>query len=301
MGVLRGLILLAIAAALSYWLLLYRPGEPILPTSTPPARTTELAVAPEVSAAQPEEAPPPVPVPAVTVDEPEPERPPPETGDPDGEDEVEEPAPAPAKEPREADRIRKEIAELTEEPQLLRQAEDEVAGRTRKGFQTVFLSAASDQLAIARAYEEHLILVPRAGLDPERPHYFRLLPTAEPRVVEIDEKLPLERFRQYRNLFAYPYEDLPRPLRDLRRSVPNRGEVYLFAALIPPSEWALVIARREEALAECNRRQPGGKRSLDEVRRFTMRYAPLPGGGFDIRVAQIQFADGTRWSREDES
>ncbi len=129
--------------------------------------------------------------------------------------------------------------------------------------------------------------MPRAGLDPQRPHYFRLRAGSE--IEEVKERPPLERFRQYRNLFAFPYDDLPSALRRLRRAVPNRGDVYLFAALIPASEWAVVITRRAAALADAGR-------SLDDVRRVTMRYVALPGGGFDIRVAEIRFTDGTRWT-----
>jgi hypothetical protein len=173
-----------------------------------------------------------------------------------------------------------------------------VTGEARRGFRTVFLCAGRDQLAIARFFGEPLVLVPRAGLDPERPYFFRIEAGPAPRVVRVDQAAPLSAFRQYRDLFAFPYDTLPEAVRRLRRSVPDRQEVYLFAALIPPAEWAVVIARREAALSEFNRLHRGHPRTMEEVRRVTMRYAPLPGGGFDVRVTQILFSDGTHWTKE---
>ena len=72
-----------------------------------------------------------------------------------------------------------------------------------------------------------------------------------------------------------------------------RGDVYLFAALLPPREWGLVIVRRNAALADYNRGHSGPERTHDDVRSFTMRYVRLPGDAFDIRVARIDFDDGT--------
>ena len=115
-------------------------------------------------------------------------------------------------------------------------------------------------------------------------------------VKEVRETPPLDRYRQYRDLFAFKYESLPAPLRDLRRRVFSRSDAYLFAALIPPREWGLVIVRREAALAAFNRTAPaGGPRTMKDVRGFTMAYERRAGGAFDIRVREIQFADGSRY------
>jgi hypothetical protein len=67
-----------------------------------------------------------------------------------------------------------------------------------------------------------------------------------------------------------------------------REDVYLFAAMLSAEEWALVIARRGEALVQAGR-------ELDDVRRFVLRYTRLPGGAFDLRADQIVFTDGTRF------
>ena len=128
--------------------------------------------------------------------------------------------------------------------------------------------------------------------------YYRLDPHRPSQVETVREALPLRRYRQYRNLFAFPYESLPEPLRTLRRRVFVRGDIYLFAALIPVREWALVIARREGALLARNRSRGGAPRTLEDVRRFTMRYVPLAGDAYDIRVTEIHFADGERWKPE---
>ncbi len=77
-------------------------------------------------------------------------------------------------------------------------------------------------------------------------------------------------------------------MRALRRSVLSRSEIYLFAALIPPQEWAVVIGRRREALAQAGR-------SLSEVERFTLRYERRTDGGTDVSVEEIAFADGSRF------
>ena len=144
--------------------------------------------------------------------------------------------------------------------------------------------------------EQPVVLVPRSGLDPRAGHYHRLSPGAMTEVETVRKSPPLERYRQYRDLFVFPYESLPTPLRELRRQVFVRGDVYLFAVLIPATEWGLVISRREAALAHYNRGRPGEPRSLGDVRRFTLRYLRLPGNAFDLQVTEILFADGERWS-----
>jgi hypothetical protein len=327
MRLIRDLFLLAVAAAVSYLVLLHRTEEPpAAPEGTSPT-PVELTVAPSVEeepvppvAEDPPPPPPPEPPDLVErAGEPPVETPPepretaatspppaPESGTPEGEENgpgdaanpaPEEPVPAPPTAEEEAERLREEIRGLAASAELRHEATEELAGRARRGFRTVFLCAARDQLAIARWFDEALVLVPRAGLDPDHPYHYRLETHEPARVVRVAEAAPLARFRQYRDLFAFPYGTLPGPLRDLRRSVFNRGDVYLFAALVPPSEWAVVIARRRAALRTYNARRSGPPRTLDDVRRVTMRYVPLAGGGFDIRVAQILFADGTHWTR----
>ena len=132
------------------------------------------------------------------------------------------------------------------------------------------------------------MLVPLSALDPEgvRPRWFRL--AAGGQVEAVDGPPPLERYRQYRDLFAYEYARLPAALRDLRKSVLSRAEVYVFAALIPPAEWALVVGRRRAALARAGRTE-------GDVRRFVMRYVRRAPDRFDVEVREIHFADGTRF------
>ncbi|TDJ72747.1 MAG: hypothetical protein E2O39_06150 [Planctomycetota bacterium] len=225
--------------------------------------------------------------------------PPPEAGDPDGEPEAEsveaptEPdvgAAAPEDAPE--DPLPEDgIEALMQDERLLESAERELAGEARLGFSTVLLAAPEDQIAIARTFGEELVLVPKSALDEgaERRGYFRLTP-GDPPVVETVAGAPrLERYRQYRDLFDYEYARLPAPLRALRRSVLSRGEIYLFAALIPLREWALVVGRREAALAQTTY-------SAAEVRRYTLRYELAVAGGFDIRVQEILFTDGRRFA-----
>ncbi len=182
------------------------------------------------------------------------------------------------------------VEALMRDPGLLAEARAEFVRGHSKGFATVLLAAPEDQLAIARFFGEELVLVPRRALDPdaEDPGYFRMTGSGEPRVEAVEGAPPLERFRQYRDLFDYEYSRLPSPLRDLRRSVLARGEIYLFAALLSAEEWALVIARRQEALALAGR-------ELADVRRFILRYLHRPEDGFDLAVDEIVFADGTRF------
>ena len=308
MRLIRNLVLLAVATGVSYLVLLHRPEQaPAAPEGTP-LTPIELTLAPSIEEPPPaepaEEPPPPPPEPPELVERAEetPTSPPepPEPAAPEG------PAPEPAEpaEPKapteadEAERLRDEVLAFAASKELRHEATEELSGRARRGFRTVFLCAARDQLAIARWFGEAVVLVPRAGLDPARPHHFRLELRDRPRVTRVDEAAPLARFRQYRDLFAFSYGTLPGPLRDLRRSVFNRGDVYLFAALVPPSEWAVVIARRRSALRAYNAQRPASPRTIEDVRRFTLRYVPLHGGGFDIRVAQILFADGTHWTHD---
>jgi hypothetical protein len=175
-----------------------------------------------------------------------------------------------------------------QDPELMAQAQVELAEGLRKGLTTVLLAAPEDQLEIARFFGEELVLVPRATLARDAaPRYYRWTSAGSPGVETVASVPPLEGRPQYRDLFDYEYARLPAPLRELRRSVPAREDVYLFAALLSPPEWALVIARRQEALARAGR-------DLSSVRRLVLRYAREPKGSFDLCVVEIQFSDGAR-------
>jgi hypothetical protein len=180
-------------------------------------------------------------------------------------------------------------AELMQDATLLAEARGELASEAPRGFATVFLAAAEDQLDIARAFGEELVLVPKSALDPAnpRPRWFRLALEGVPRVELVQGPPPLERYRQYRDFFEYEYARLPAPVRELRRSVLTRSEIYVFGALIPPPEWAVVMARRRAALAATGR-------ELDEVRQFVVRMSRSPDGSFDVGIDEIVFADGVR-------
>ena len=184
---------------------------------------------------------------------------------------------------------------IQSDPRLLALAHVELSGEARVGFQTELWAAPEQQIEIARAFDEELVLVPYTAIDPEAedPHYFRLrLEDSGSAQVETVHAAPhLERYRQFRDLFEFEYAKLPPALRALRRSVLSRNEVFVFAALIPTSEWALVIGRRREALAQAGRK-------LDEVERVTMAYRQVAPDRFDIEVERIDFSDGTRFEME---
>jgi hypothetical protein len=311
----RLVFLLVLSLALSYWFLLYKPGAAWLPVAgegadEPQPLPIALNVAPEVEQPLPpaDPAPPPTPEKATAtepVKEKPQERPDAESGVHDGDEQGEAPKTAES----EAERTREEVNEFARDKALLDAAASELSGKARRGFTTTFSLKrdmrlrGEELLAVARHFEEPVVLVPKSGLDPDNPHYYRLELGDKPQVVRVDAKPPLERFRQTHNLFKlFPdYRDLPGPLRQLRRTVPNRGDVYLFASLIPPSEWAVVIGRRAQALSAYNRRRPGPARTLDDVKRVRMDYVALEGGGYDIRVDRIFFADGSSYAAADES
>lgn len=335
-ALLQHLVLMAVAAWMTWVLFLRRPETP--PSVWAPPPELPVAVMPEVRASRsPEEEPAAPPQPQASQGEnPEqasaaaeaappspPTPPPPELGTPEGQEEGTAAAEGkpPVGEAEEAHReqaaasaeetsadpsgaldheasdsageARSSAEELMTDPTLLEAARQELTGQARKGFTTVLLSAPEDQLAIARHFGEELVLVPRSALDPRNasPRYFRIALEGPEAVEIVPGRPPLERFRQYRDLFDYEYARLPAPLRELRRSVLARSEVYLFAALIPPAEWALVIGRREAALSRAGRPAAG-------VRRFQLRYLPLPDGGFDLQVTEILFDDGTRYQAD---
>ncbi|KAA3609574.1 MAG: hypothetical protein DWQ01_09600 [Planctomycetota bacterium] len=316
--------LLALAALLSWWLLVRPPQTetpdagpaeipPILLTPSEELATTvqeiQVQAPPEPepeteSESAPE--PPPQPEEAETVESPasseEPAPPPPEAGNPDSEreqnaaGEVESetedlPEPEqPEAQPEEpaAPKPEEAVAAAMADPDLLAQAGRELAGQSGKGFQTVFLAKAEDQLDIARFFGEELVMVPKTYLNPEAPSQSFRLNLADNRVEPYPGRPPLQQFRQYRDLFAYPFDQLPAPIRDLRLKVIARKEVFLFGALISHREWALVIQRRSEALAE----SPHPNKA---VRRYELRYRRLSGGAFDLEVQEIEFADGSRY------
>ena len=177
---------------------------------------------------------------------------------------------------------------LMEDASLLAAAALEVEGRGRKGFSTQLTAAPEDQLEIARTFGEELVLIPFRSVAPESvdKSWFRIAGDGTAQVERVTGPPPLSRYRQYRDLFDYEYSRLPSALRELRRAVLSRGEVYLFAALIPPREWALVIGRRRQALAQSGR-------GIEDVQTFKVRYRKLPETGFDVDVVEIVFSDGS--------
>lgn len=311
-ALLRQVVLLAVAGVLSWWLLLNDPL--VAPRPAPPDRPTlAVTVLPQVERgveSVPTSAPasdPPAPTAnGPPADEPAEETPPPpERGVPEGRErkyidatrDAADGSPDTGPAGPSAELGPPSVEVLMGSGALLAEARAELSGELSRGFETTFLARPEDQLAIARAFGEELVLVPRGALEPRGGpgagtgggrRWFRLSTEGEPLVQTVDAPPPLERFRQYRDLFAYEYARLPRPLRELRRSVLSRSEVTLFAALIPPSEWALVIGRRRAALERAGRR-------LEEVRRFVLRYVRRASGGFDVEVREIQFSDGGRF------
>ena len=317
---LRQAFFIALSGALT-WLVLLRDPSVELPPAPLRVAIEELLAAsppPEVSAASSEERP----VEAPTV-EPDvqigAEAPTPELGRPEGEgelaatgeqgegegsaeseregpplDEAEAAPPEPAEvaaedaETGETAPPAADVAALRADPELNERARAELSGEARKGFETVVYASAADQLEIARAFGEELVLVPKAALDTgEAPApYFRLDLSGTPRVVTVEG--PFRRGQpRYRDLFDYDYADLPGPLRDLRRQVMDRAEVYVFGALIPTSEWAVVVGRRDQALERLGL-------SIDEVRRFVLRFRPGADGRFDLHVERVDLVDGRR-------
>lgn len=184
---------------------------------------------------------------------------------------------------------RADAATLANDEELLDIAAQELAGTAKLGFSTALHSLPEDQLDIAKAFGEVLVLVPRAALDPDAEGVvsYRLDVSGTPRIVEVAGRPPLERYRQYRDLFHYEFKRLPRPLRTLRNSVVRRDQVYLFAALIPVEEWAIVVGRRREAVLALGVEE-------SDVERYVLRYVRLAGGRFDFSVDEVTLVDGRR-------
>ena len=310
MSFVRTLIYLAISGVLSWHFLLRAPTD-VEPEPVKP-EPIEIAVAPEVVPPA-QVPPPPAPPPPAPAEEPEPEPepkaasatlassepPPPEMGDPEGDEEEKKTEPVPEPEPEEPreKRINREIAEIMASEQNVQAAKEELAGRSRRGLDRTIYSSARDQLAIARFFGERIMLIPRRKSKQEQPHFYEIDAARSSRVVKRSETPPLDRYREYRDLTSYKYGDLPEEIRALRRKVMDRSRIFMFAAFISAREWALVMARRSTALEACNS-QLGGTRTQDDLRKVTMRYARIPGGGFDIQVTELLFADGTRWTQQ---
>lgn len=187
-----------------------------------------------------------------------------------------------------------EVAELMQSPRFREMAAEELNGDARRGFETALQCSAEEQLELARFFGESVLLVPRSALteDSSSHHYYELEPANQGTIRRVSGTPPLHRFRQYRDLFDFDYASLPDELKALRLKVAAKSEIYLFAVLIPVGEWALVVARRQEALAQWESEQTGAIDEGKSVRRYTLRYEPQPQGGFDIRVRTIMFSDG---------
>lgn len=299
-SLLRQLLFLTLSALLSWWIFLATPGETPPLVIPPLEELVEVAVTPMLEG-EPAEAPsteeaentpvePVVEVGAVPPPPPEPE--------PEPAEEVEDEAAPPVAELGETDGEGEDaVLEESSRPSpermmadeaLLAEARSEWEGEARKGFATVLLATPEEQLDIAHYFGEELVLVPRDALDEtrvDRRHY-RIGSGGQ---VQSVAGLPrFDEFHEYRDLFDYEYARLPASVRELRRSVLSRNEIYLFAALLPLREWALVVGRRHEALAASGR-------DAAEVKRYVLEYERMPEGGFDLRVEEVVFSDGTRF------
>lgn len=298
----RQLLFLGLSALLSWWFFLARSEEDQSQVVPPVEELLDVAVMPLLDSAPAEAQPvePEQPAPAEPVvelvpppkPEPEPE-PPVEVEDPDeppvaelgnaegeGEDAVAETG----------EKVSPE--QMMSDDQLLAEARSEWDGEARKGFATVLLATPEEQLDIAHYFGEELVLVPRSALDEARSdrRHYRVGPQGQ---VQSVAGLPsFDDFHEYRDLFDYEYARLPAPVRELRRSVLSRNEIYLFAALVPLREWALVVGRRREALIASGR-------EASEVQRYVLEYERMPAGGFDLRVEEIVFVDETRFTPVD--
>ncbi len=311
MNVMRHLVVFTAAGLLTWWMLHFAPapalaeGEPgsvrppmraqLQPSPEPleTAAAEPAAREPEATAPEPVEPAPAEPAPMEAApSETEPVAEPvaaAELGSRTGSEEAErreaarEAGPQPIEDPRET------TDELARNSELLALAEDELGGAdVALGFATTLISEPEQQLQIAQAFGEEIVLVPKAALlEGSEALSFRMRPGASPRTEKLQGLPDLQRSRQHRDLFAYDLGRLPDELRALRRNVIRRDEVFLFAALIPASEWAIVIGRRREAV-----RAAGVLES--DVERYVLRYIPQPRGGFDFLVEEIHLAGGER-------
>lgn len=310
--ILRHGVSFAAAGALTWWFLFSVPAPELLvpapavsapviqvahaaPVVEPPAAASSQPAAPEPQPEpqqKPQQEPEPEPEPEAADDG---QAPPEEAGSREGQDDgelQEEPEDGteskdPADEPPEPVDT---LEELTEDRELLEAARKELDGEVKLGFSTRFIGAARDQLAIARAFGEQVVLIPRSALDDDdasASSYVLDLGRGN-QVRKVPGRPDLSRFRQYRDLFGFEFSALPEPMRRLRTSVVRRDEIFLFAALIPAREWAVAVGRRREALDRIGRTE-------EEAERFTLRYVPVPDGRFDFSVEAIDFSDGSTW------
>ena len=201
-ALLRQLLFLGLAALLTWWTLLQAPKAAVAPpggqepirAAAPPITVTTHRSEPDSAASAP--------APPEAETEPETQAPPPpELGAPEGEGEKAaaqsepepEPEPAPERERRET---------LQNDSTLVEAPRRELSGEVRRGFATVLVAAPEDQLDIARAFGEEVVLVPRAALDPnaESPTYFRV--DAAGGVETVRSRPPLESIRFAKNFIT---------------------------------------------------------------------------------------------------
>ena len=314
----RHIVSLCIALGATWWFLFHAPAPALTPSAPePPVRMDvpqihELAVAPAIAVNEksaPEE-------PPANAEEEGSAPPPPEAGTREGDEDGDRPQKPDAGEeidhhdsleeavsddppqddpttsetdhgPKVEEPLRTSATELSQDDALLEVARKELSGEAKYGFTTSFRSRPEDQLAIARAFGEPVVLVPRAALasDASARSFELDLARSKPRVKTVKGRPPLERYRQYRDLFSFEYARLPEAVRELRTSIVRRDEVYLFAALIPASEWAVVIGRRREALERLSVDE-------DDVEEFVMTYVREANGTFDIAVDSLRLTSG---------
>jgi len=311
----RQVLLLTVSALFSWWVFLYAPEDRAVSPDQPAPEVPPLNLLPITDPITSRTAPasPPAPTPAEpgsveSVRVPQEQRvetpPPAELGDPDADESESPKRVASAESSHELPTLHEDVAvegmtdemepsppeALMRDKALLALARDELSGESSQGFETVLLASTEQQLEIARFFDEELVMIPKRFLDEDDddPHYYRLSTGSSPKVELVSGRPALESYRQYRDFFDYDYSRLPDPIRELRRSVLDRNEIYLFGALISPKEWAVVIARRREALASSGRQ-------ASEVRQYILRYIRQPSDRIDVVVEEILFTDGERY------
>ncbi len=185
-----------------------------------------------------------------------------------------------------------EVRQVMEDAGLRSQARRELAGEASQGFATTILARPEDELDLARFFGERIVMIPKQAFGSEDPWWYGLdLATGEIR--RHDGAPPLaavQQAREYRSQYIDQgqYPRLPDAIRAFRRSFLGTSwkDIYFFGALLSEAEWALVIARRQKALA-------AAPDPTKPVRRFVLAYRRLDGGAFDLQVRRIEFADGS--------
>ncbi|MEM9802179.1 MAG: hypothetical protein AAGA20_17775 [Planctomycetota bacterium] len=307
-GFVRQLFAFALAAAITWWLL-FRAPAPSAPapvqTSGPVSLRPIVETAFELADLEDPLPPPPEPEPEPPVEVPveEPELPPDEAGSREGTEEGEAaedvPDPVPEAEAETAPRAaeteakgakRTRAAELMRDDELLDAAASELAGEAAIGFTTRIYSSPEEELEIARAFGEEIVLVPTAAKDTSASDVvsYRLDLSGTPRVVTVSGIPPrMMNTKRTRDFLQYDFSSLPKPLRELRTSIPRRDEIWVFAALIPVEEWAIVVGRRREAAEALGVAE-------EDVERYDLRYVRTPEGEIDIVVHRVVLTDGRR-------